>query len=575
MAELNAAANGRWTAQQSAGQFRAIGYLRWRMLLNGLRTKRGASTIALWVLVYPTMAVLMLAPTMGAGAAAWYFAAHGHAARVNWLLWAVFVLAQMISLNVGRPGTNFNPNELIRFPMKLRRFVLMRLFFGTISPANIVAAAMSMAIFVGVTIAEPRLWAYALVAMAVFAAMNVLFNRMIFAWVDRWLSTRRAREIFTALIFVLSMGFQYVNVTMNPAYNRHRHGRQTWAQTHTKTVAAIRFAKRVHPMLAFLPPELTGKALAAADHGDALVYVAGVLGTGLYAALFLSVFALRIRAEFHGEVLTDVANAVATEPERRGRVALPETGGVGEAARGYSGRETVVTILRKELVYVRRNTGLFYSLVVPALMVLLFASRSSARAGGAWVLPAATAYALFSVLPMSYNIFGLEGAGIQLYFLTPVRLRDVFLAKNLMNMFLAAVEVVCVVALLRYLRGPQSMEMLVFCVLWGIGALLVGMTIGNVRSITAPMRVDFTRAATKQAAPLNAFMSMGVLLGFAAIGAGLIFMAYTLHAEWMLLPAFSAIAVAGFGVYVFGLRRVERIALEHRENLYAVLSKQG
>jgi hypothetical protein len=39
---------------------------------------------------------------------------------------------------------------------------------------------------------------YAFLALLVFAAANVLFNRMLFAWVDRWLSTRRAREIFTA-----------------------------------------------------------------------------------------------------------------------------------------------------------------------------------------------------------------------------------------------------------------------------------------------------------------------------------------------------------------------------------------
>ena len=60
---------------------------------------------------------------------------------------------------------------------------------------------MSLAVAVGIALAAPGLWLYALMAMAVFAATNVLFSRMIFAWVDRWLSTRRAREVFTAIIF--------------------------------------------------------------------------------------------------------------------------------------------------------------------------------------------------------------------------------------------------------------------------------------------------------------------------------------------------------------------------------------
>ena len=55
-----------------------------------------------------------------------------------------------------------------------------------------------------------------------FAATNVFFSRMIFAWVDRWLSTRRAREVFTAIIFAASLGIQWANFTFNPAYN-HDH----------------------------------------------------------------------------------------------------------------------------------------------------------------------------------------------------------------------------------------------------------------------------------------------------------------------------------------------------------------
>lgn len=582
MAELNApapangAVNGAWTAEQAAGQFRAIAWLRWRMLINGLRRKGGTGELIGRIIVYPFMAAFLLGPTLGAGIAAWYFTWHNELHHLNWLLWATFVLAQLFSLNVGRSGTTFNPNELIRFPMKLRRFVVIRLFFGTLSAPNILVIMVSVAIAAGVTAAQPRLFVYAVLALGTFAATLVFFNRMIFAWIDRWLSTRRAREIFTALVFLISIGFQWVNVEMNPAYSGHGHRHESWAATHQKTIAMIHFAHRVHPMLGFLPPELTTTEMVAANHGHAVTYLGCLLATGVFAAVFLAVFAMRMGTEFRGEVLSDVANAVAKAPAAARSVALPVgTADLRATVQVNSEQGTVWAVLGKELLYVRRNTGLFYSLIVPALMVLLFASRSSMRGNTQWLLPGAVAYALFSVLPSSYNLFGLEGSGIQFYFLAPVRLRDVFLAKNLMNMSLAAIEILCVVVLLWYLRGRQSVEEVVLCLLWAMGALLVGMTIGNVRSITAPMRVDFTRAATKQAAPLNSFMSMGILLAFAALGWGMQFLGEALHMRWLLLPAFAVLAGAGLVVYLIGLRKVEEIAMDHRESMYGVLSKSS
>jgi ABC-2 type transport system permease protein len=547
------------------------------MVVNGFRRKGGAGELIGRIIVYPVLAGFLLGPTIGAGVAAWYFCRHDQLRHLSWLLWATFVFAQLISLNVGRSGTAFNPNELIRFPMKLRRFVTIRLFFGTLSPPNILAMLVSLAIVAGVTAAQPRLFVYAVLALGMFAATLVFFNRMIFAWIDRWLSTRRAREIFTALVFLISMGFQWINVAMNPAYNRRMrgHSHESWAATHQKTIAMMHFAHRVHPMLGFLPPELTTNAMIAADHGQAVVYVGCLLATAVFAAAFLAVFAVRMRTEFRGEVLSDAANAVASKPAARSVAVAVAEDGTQAVVRGNSEQATVWTVLRKELIYVRRNTGLFYSLIVPALMVLLFASRSSMRGNTEWLLPGAVAYSLFSVLPSSYNVFGLEGSGIQFYFLAPVRLRDVFLAKNLMNMSLAAIEILCVILLLTYLRGVQSLETVILCLLWAVGALLVGMTIGNVRSITAPMRVDFTRAATKQAAPVNAFMSMGVLLAFAALGWALLFAGDTLHMRWLLVPAFALVAGVGLVVYLLGLRKVEEIAMNHRENMYGVLSKSS
>lgn len=575
MAELMSSASTPWSSRQTVAQYRAIAWLRWRILVNGFRRKGGAGEIVGRIITIPLLAGVGLFPTIGAGFVAYYFAANGQLGHVSWLLWGAFILCQLLNINLGRQGTTFDPNDLIRFPVHLRGFVAIRLFFGLLAPANVLVSFISLAIAVGVGIALPSLWLAALVALAVFAAANVLFTRMVFAWVDRWLSTRRAREIFTVLIFTLSLGFQWANVNFNPAYDHHHHHRQ--ALSAQRITVARHLYHQAHPLLACLPPELTGSALTAANQHRLLTYLGGVAGTALFAALFLGIFALRMRTEFRGEVLSDVANAVA--PVRKSRsatvTARPSHYAQADVAPTHGPRSVAGVLLRKELLYVRRNVGLLYGLIVPVVMVFLFAGRMSSRTNSDWILPAAIAYTLFSVLPLSYNTFGLEGEGVQLYFLAPIRLRDVFIAKNLFGMLLALIEMAVVLAVIVYIGAHPSLEMIAITLLWAGAALLIGLTIGNLRSISAPKRIEFTRAAGKQASSLSALISMGVLLVLAAMGAGLFLAARLLHLTWVLLPVFAGLLALAFVVYSVALKRLEQYALDHREELFSVLSKHA
>ncbi|HVG25957.1 MAG TPA: hypothetical protein VM865_00020 [Acidobacteriaceae bacterium] len=568
MAELTQPRPARWTSRQTIVQFRAVAWLRWRILVNGFRRKGGASEIVARIILYPVVVAFALFPTVGSGIAAWYFTRNALLGHVDWLLWGAFFLGQFLSINLGRPGTTFNPIELIRFPVRLRSFVAIRLFFGMLAPANVLVVMISLAIALGIGMALPGLLFPAFVALGVFALANVLFTRMIFAWVDRWLSTRRAREVFTALVFVASMGFQWLNVTLNPAYNHH-HEQAFYGQYLRGTV---HFLHRIHPILAFLPPELTTTALLSQERGSAFLFFTYVAATALFGVAFLTVFALRTRTEFHGEALSDVANAVAATPRRRiSRALRLPARALNPSERR---RSVLLGMLGKELLYVRRNTGLFYSLIVPILMVFLFATRISAHGNSFWLLPAAIAYVLFGVMPLSYNIFGLEATGMQFYFLAPIRLRDLFLAKNLLNVLLAAIEVATVIAMLTYMGVRPKPELIIVSLLWAASTLLIGMTLGNHRSVRAPMRIEFSRAAGKQASPLSALMSMGVLIGFAALGWGILLLVAMFHIETLLVPIFACLAAAASVLYILGLRKLESFTLVNREALLSMLCKQ-
>ena len=571
--------NKSWTAAQTRAQFVAIARLRWRMTVNAFRRKGGAGELIASLLLYPFFAVLALLPIAGSGFGAFYFASQHQLDHIAWLLWATFILCQLLNINLGQPGTTFDPTQLIRFPLNLINFVAIRLFFGLLTPANIVGTAMSIAIAIGISIAIPSLWFYALLSLAVFAAANVLFSRMVFAWVDRWLSTRRAREIFTGLIFFFSLGFQYLNVTFNPAYSHHHTHANALSQERVN--AGLNVYHHAQPFFAALPPGLTASSLTAANQGQPVAFLLFTLGCAAFAALFLAIFALRMRTEFRGENLSEQANAVTRNPTPLAKQASPglTTATAQPATRPESNflglSPIAIAVLGKELLYVRRNTGIFYSLVAPVVMVALFAGKLATHANSSWLFPAAVAYTLLGVTPLAYNSFGLEAEGSQFYFMAPVRLRDIFLAKNLVNFLLAFIEIVAVFIIVTCVTAMPSLLNAANATLWAIATLLFSTTLGNRRSITAPKKILVARmGAGKQASTMSALISIGLLIGSAGIASGLLLLAHFIGMLWLPLPVFAVLAVAAVFVYERSLRSIDTFTLAHRDELFEVLCKK-
>lgn len=564
-------------------QLRAIAFLRWRILANGFRRKGGAGELIARILVLPLFAAFALLPTLAAAFFSYTFTREGTLEHLNWILWAAFFLAQLLNINLGQPGTAFDPTELIRFPLPLRRFVLIRLLFGLLSPANIVVTLISVAAVAGITLASPRLFFPASVGLLIFSLTNVLFTRMLFAWVDRWLSTRRAREIFTAFLFLGSLGVQALNARFNPGFRQPAHHRHHGgAAGEPNALFLLVLLQRAHPVLTWLPPNLIGDALSAAAHRMPADFVIRTLLCSLFAGAFLWVYTLRMRTEFHGENLSEAATqvppAAAVSPDR---VAAPAS----HSALPLRSRwpawlpATLLPLLGKELLLLRRNTGLFYGLVAPAVMVFLFAGRMSTRSSENtsphWIVLAAVAYALIGVAPMGFNALGLEGTGAQFYFMAPVPLRDVFLAKNLFTLLIAFAETLLVLVITAVVAGKPSASECFFVFFWAFATFLLLMIVGNRRSVSAPRKVNPGRTMKKTQSPLSAYISIGILLGCVAFGFGGQFLGMYLDKAWVgpvLMLAFVAVALL---LYNRSLTTIEAFTLEHRDTLFEELGKKA
>ena len=565
MAELSAAM---WTPAQTRAQFGAITRLRWQMYLNGFRRKGGKGDLAATLMVAPLALTIISGLCFGAGATALWAAVSGHLDRVSWVLWGIFLLSQLANLNLGQPGSTFDPKQLIRFPMGVWSYTAVRLFFGILAPGNIIATLMSLAAAGGVTIAKPALAGWAFAAMAVFAAVNVLLTRMIFAWVDRWLSTRRAREAFTALIFLFSIAAQGLNFAYNPAYSHHRMNLQ-------KIQGVQSTLTKVERYVSALPPELAGRSIAAAAQGQVTAYALKNAASVAWGCLFLFVFSVRMRTEYRGENLSDAANVVREAKPTKHEVthAAPGAAFVASSARPA---DVTRVVAAKELLYLRRNTGLFYGLIMPLLMVLVFAGRWSARWSphGSTVVLAALAYGLIGVFPMGFNSFGMDGTGAQTYFFTPVRLREVLVGKNVLCAGLAIAETLAILAVLSYSGKAPSPLIILDGVLWMVTTLLVELTVGNYMSIRSPRRIDPGRTAQKQARPASAFLSMGIVLASGLVGVLVTYLAGMGGVDWVVPIVFACTAVAAAWVYRENLNKLDAYAWLHRDELFEELQKK-
>ena len=302
----------------------------------------------------------------------------------------------------------------------------------------------------------------------------------------------------------------------------------------------------------------------------------------LYAAVFLAVYAVRMRTEYHGENLSDQANAVRSPAPPGGSsksasgsavLAYPQATAASSATRILV-PATLLPLLGKEFLLLRRNTGLLYGVIAPVVMVVLFAGRMYLSGGSHWLLLLAVAYAMLGLAPQSYNSFGLEGAGAQFYFMAPVPMREVFFAKNVMHFLLALFEVFAVIAIVANVAGrPRPLDA-AFVFLWACGTLLLNTTVGNLRSIAAPKKVNPGRTINRAQSQVSAWIAMGILAGTAGTAFGLQALAVYLHQPWLSLGVMAAYAVGALVAYQAGLRGIEAYAMERREALFEELGKK-
>ena len=442
---------------------------------------------------------------------------------------------------------------LLRFPVSFGSYVLDYLVFGLFDASSILGGFCLVGICAGMVWARPELAGWAAVMAILFAAFNVLLTRMVFAWLDRWLAQRKTREVLGMVFLFLILGAQ----ALNPALYA-KHG-QPSRQTLTAMLHAAHEANRVQRVS---PPGLASLVIGEAQHGHETLAVASLGGLALYALAAGSLLCVRLRAQYRGESLGEAPQRAA-KAEAAGRPGFDLSGPMG-------------AVVEKELRYLARSGVMLYSLVAPLVMLFILGRGGNGTGpgfGARYALPIGIAYGFLGLTRLVYNSLGGEGAGIQLYFMSPTPMRTVMLAKNVVHLVLFAVElaIVCTIVVFRF--GLPDAQMLAATGCWLLFALPVQLAAGNALSIMMGYRMTLTRMSREQGATGNGLLSLLIQLLVFAIGAGAYFALVHFGEAQLAAPVFLVLAVGGATAWVRGLKNADAMAARRREALIESLAR--
>jgi ABC-2 type transport system permease protein len=383
---------------------------------------------------------------------------------------------------------------------------------------------------------------------------------MIFAWVERWLAQRRTREILGAVFFIFIICFQFIGPLMS-RYGEHRHP------------DASRVTAQALPYERVLPPGLAAAAIARAAKGAFAPALGAFALESVYALAILWLLNVRLRAQYTGENLSEAAARKASPKEKSALRLSWNISGIPNP---------VVAMLEKEVHYLSRSGPMLFTFVMPVVILLIFRLGPAGTSGRQsnflshapdLAFPVGAAYALLILTNLVYNCFGADAAGMQFYYVCPVRFREILMGKNLTHALLLACEVVMVWVAVCFMFHPPSVDVTAATVTGVAFALLLNLTAGNLLSIYTAKKIDYGAFGKQRASTTTVFASLGIQFAVFGLAAVTIVIARAFGMIW--LAAVIFLVLAGFVAIAYSLvlKRVDQIALDRRDAILAELCR--
>jgi ABC-2 type transport system permease protein len=548
---------------QRRGQLSAIAWLRWRLFVNSLRSTRGTLELVSRIMVSFAIAIGGLGGAFGMGIAAYFAISAGKPEMIAFPLWFVFIFWQVFPVMATAFANNPDSSDLLRFPLSYGSYFLVRMAYGMFDPATALGSFWLFGLLIGVGFAKPELLPWVALVLLAFAAFNVLLMQMIFAWVERWLAQRRTREIMGVLFVLLMLSFQLIGPII-----RH-FGRRSAPGTHE---SFQRYIDILAPVQGMLPPGLAADAIAQAVLSR---FMTGFSSLALLCAFVLvTAYFLHVRllAQYRGENLSEVAAASVVPIDRSLRV--------GWNLPGFSA--PVAAVFEKEIRYLLRSGPMLISLIAPlfVLFVFRFGAMNSVRHSGVFLsrapdmaFPAAVGYTLLMLTNLAYNNFGGDAGGIQFFYASPVRFREIVLAKNLTHAGILIIEVIFAWVAVSFLYGRPALDVTIAALAGLLFAAPINFSAGNLLSLYAPKKLDYSSFGRQRASQTTVLISLGVQVFVVGVGVAAFWIARLYSNFWIATLILLVLSAISLSAYAMILNRVDGLALQRRETLVAELCR--
>jgi len=542
------------------GQFAAIARLRWCIFINSLRTLRGRLEMVSKVFFTFGFSVMGIGGAISLGVVSYIFVTKTNSEWLAALLWVIFVSWQLFPVLATTFTEAFDSTSLLRFPLTYSSYFIIRLAYGALDPGTLIGFLWLCGICVGVVVAKPLLGLWAAPVLLVFALLNLLLSRVVFAWLERWLARRRTREIMGFIFFLFIISFQFIGPMMQ----------RFWPESHQASQDTVAVASRFLPVERALPPGLAASAIAHAVDGKPSEAVGAGALLCVYPLAFFWLLNLRLRAQYHGENLGEAVAAraaVAGKPVVRPGLSVP----------GFS--NAISAIVEKEFRYLLRSGPMLFIFVMPVVVLLIF-RVTPGRSGHSLLshtadlaFPIGAAYSLLILTNLVFNSFGGDAVGVQAYFAVPVRFRDVLIAKNLAQASIIGVEMLMLFVAVCLLFEPPTFSITLATLAGMLFALLVSLTVGNILSVYSPRKIDLGSMGRQKPPTSTQFAALGCQFVIFALGAVTLLMARYFNTIWVAAVFFLVLAAIALAVYLAFLPRTEKMAMDRREIIIAELSK--
>jgi len=544
-------------------QFAAIAQLRWNIFVHSLRTVRGRMELVSWIFVGFGYSMLGLGGTIGLAVLTWFLVSHN---QEEWLavpLWLIFLIWQLLPVMATAFTENFDASNFLRFPLSYRSYFLIRMAYGALDPTTIIGCLWLSGMALGAGAAAPSLFLWIAIVLAAFAALNILLGRMIFSWIERWLAQRKSREILFLFFFLFIISVQFIS-PLTQLY-LHRYG-------HSHRPPSFAFATQLVAVQSFLPPGLASSAISFSVQSRFAVAVGALALLCAYSAAFLALLNIRLVAQYRGENLSEAPAPTLRKGKETVQVGWDLGGGLSNS---------VAAVFEKEFRYLSRSGPMLFPLVMPLVVLVIFRfSFINVRHGtnffeshAGFAFPIGAAYALLILSGISYNCFGTEGVGVQFYFMSPVRFREVLLAKNLAMAAILLVEMVLVWVVVAFLFTPPDPGITFATLAGALFASLAAFTVGNLMSLYSPKKIDWAALGRQRASGLTALAMLGVQAGSTGLAAIAVLAALYFHRIWPATLMLLIFAAGALWLYAFTLGRIDAIAINRRESLITELCR--